>query len=96
MISDNVRRDLRFVINYFPEEDKHTENVHLLSIAEKLHIVLSDMEYKGEFANAYNKNFRIEDNVLNYFASFTSRGILVEVLDKVDELEIILSNRLED
>lgn len=86
---NGIKRNFNFVVNYFPLEGDLTQNKLLSDIAEKLYIVLSDMEYDNDFAKGYDKKYKIEDNVLIFFVSFTIKGIIVEDTDKMETLEIV-------
>lgn len=66
-IGNRYYRYHSMVVRYFPIEDNLTDYEDLSTIADKLYACLEYLDYEGHKGRSYNMNYRIEDNVLQFF-----------------------------
>lgn len=66
-IGNRYYRYHSMVVRYFPIEDNLTDYEDLSTIADKLYACLEYLDYEGWRGRSYNMNYRIEDNVLQFF-----------------------------
>lgn len=66
-IGNRYIRESQLVIRYFPEKDDETSYQELNQIADILYFITERMQYRGWLIYGLNRNYRIEDNVLQFY-----------------------------